>query len=103
LLWTPFAIFASEQGQFTNPIWWSFLALLPVLYIVFDFNRALKHIALHIEKDVITLVFLALLPLALIAARKIAESMFYKNFSLFITAFAVPPSLEFILSINLPE
>jgi hypothetical protein len=26
LLWTPFAIFASEQGQFTNPIWWSFLA-----------------------------------------------------------------------------
>jgi hypothetical protein len=96
LLWTPFAIFASEQGQFTNPIWWSFLALLPVLYIVFDFNRALKHIALHIEKDVITLVFLALLPLALIAARKIAESMFYKNFSLFITAFAVPPSLALI-------
>jgi hypothetical protein len=45
LLWTPFAIVASEQGRFTNPIWWLFLALLPALYIVFDFNRALNLIA----------------------------------------------------------
>jgi hypothetical protein len=93
LLWTPFAIFASEQGQFTNPIWWSFLALLPVLYIVFDFNRALKLIALLIKKYRITLVFFASLPLALIAGRKIAEFITYKNFSLFITVFAVAPSL----------
>jgi hypothetical protein len=42
LLWTPFAIIAAEQGQFANPIWWPCLALLPALYIVFDFNRSLK-------------------------------------------------------------
>lgn len=42
LLWSPFAIIAAEQGQFANPMWWPCLALLPALYIVFDFNRSLK-------------------------------------------------------------
>ena len=50
LLWTPFAIIASEQGQFTNPIWWFFLALLPALYLVFDFKKAIKFIALEVNK-----------------------------------------------------
>jgi len=56
LLWTPFAIFASEQGQFINPIWWPFLALLPALYIVFDFDKALKLIILLIKKHMIWLI-----------------------------------------------
>ena len=50
LLWTPFAIIVAEQGQFANPIWWPFLALLPALYIVFDFNRTLRLIALNFYK-----------------------------------------------------
>jgi hypothetical protein len=64
LLWTPFAIIAAEQGQFANPIWWPFLALLPALYIVFDFNRTsklfsrtLKFIALDFNKKGFTFCF----------------------------------------------
>ena len=52
LLWTPFAIIAAEQGKFTNPIWWFFLALLPALHIVFDFNRSLKLISPTVRKVV---------------------------------------------------
>jgi hypothetical protein len=94
LLWTPFAIIASEKGQFTSPRWWSFLALLPALYIVFDFNRSLKLIALFIKKNK----SFVTLPLIAIAAFRIGELLAIKfppiTFFVFVT---IPLALTFLL------
>ena len=93
LLWTPFAIFASEQGQFINPIWWPFLALLPALYIVFDFDKALKLIILLIKKHMIWFIaYIFSLPLIFTVVRNMARFMIH-NELLFNTIFFLVPSL----------
>jgi hypothetical protein len=43
-MWTPFAIVASEQGLFTNPIWWPFLFIFPILCICFCSSVARQYL-----------------------------------------------------------
>ena len=85
LLWTPFAIIAAEQGKFTDTVWWSFLAFLPALNIVYGFNRAIKPISLDIMSIMKSGFLLALATLFSIAYSKMFALLIEKYPSLFIT------------------